>query len=115
MLNPLLSSAAMATTPAATPATWDMPANSFTFFPKDNNDRLTNESEYFVWAHCMQKALQYCRLWNVVSGILLKPSPGAADEQVWIKLDIAASGLIMQCINGKLIVKIIHLPSSKAA
>jgi len=115
MLNPSSSSAATATTPAATPATWDMPANSSAFFPKDDNDRLANETGYFVWAHRMQKALQYCGLWNVVSGTLPRPSPGAADEQVWIKMDIAASALIMQCIKGELIVKIIHLPSSKAA
>ncbi|KAJ8588222.1 hypothetical protein M405DRAFT_703486, partial [Rhizopogon salebrosus TDB-379] len=33
----------------------------------------------------------------------------------WIKMDIAASALITQCIKGELVVKIIHLPSSKAA
>jgi hypothetical protein len=117
MSNPTSSAtaAAAASTTAATLPSWDMPANSSAFFPKDDNDRLANEAGYFVWAHRMQKALQYCGLWNVVSGATHRPSPGATDEQIWIKMDIAASVLITQCIKGELVVKIIHLPSSKAA
>ncbi|KAG2062502.1 hypothetical protein BDR04DRAFT_1165108 [Suillus decipiens] len=91
------------TTAVTTPATWNMPVNSSAFFPKDDNNRLVNEAGYFVWAHRMEKAT------------LPKPSPGAANEEVWMKMDTAASALIMQCIKGELVVKIIHMATSKAA
>jgi hypothetical protein len=89
-----------------------MPANSSAFFPKSDNDRLSKEDGYFVWGHRMQKAFQYCGLWPVVNGSMPRPSPGSAEEAVWLKMDTAVTALLTQCIKGELVVKIVHLETS---
>jgi hypothetical protein len=99
----------------AVPLSWDMPANSSAFFPKSDDDRLSKEDGYFVWGHRMQKAFQYCGLWPVVNGSMPRPSPGSAEEAVWLKMDTAATALLTQCIKGELVVKIVHLETSREA
>lgn len=91
-----------------------MPSNSSHFFPRNDEDRLANETGYFVWAHRMRKAYSYCGLLDIVNGSLAEPTDSTT-HKIWSKMDAAASALLTGCIKAELVVKIAHLATTNAA
>jgi len=112
MSNSPAAPTAPVTATVSVPSTWDMLANSTGLFPKSDEDRLASESGYYVWSHRMKQALQYVGLWEIVTGTMLKPGAGVTGDDTWIKMNAAASAMILQCIKTDLVVKIIHLTSA---
>lgn len=101
--------------PGTTSTPWELPSGVNTFFSTSEGDRLTNENDYYVWSVRMRRSYQFCELWEVVSGIRPRPSPGASDEREWLKMDNAAIALLLKCIDSVLVTKVASLATSHEA